>query len=205
MVQFVKNITDRWKSGKFMPLLDRTQSVNVYILSKLWYRCGAVDLRKGDIDKMISHIKSWIYADMFLKPEEIKLFCGKKDGGLGMDCIETKSKSNLITSFLEMACNKKYLNNEYMTVLYNFHIEDIGIRKPPPHPFYSAELFATIKQAKSDGLDIVNSKIKDWYQYIIKKNLTHCRGENGEEILRQTRLEYLFPQIDHSNRWKICM
>ena len=115
MVQFVKNITDRWKSGKFMPLLDRTQSVNVYILSKLWYRCGAVDLRKGDIDKMISHIKSWIYADMFLKPEEIKLFRGKKDGGLGMDCIETKSKSNLITSFLEMACNKKYLNNEYMT------------------------------------------------------------------------------------------
>ena len=36
MVQFVKNITDRWKSGKFMPLLDRTQSVNVYILTKLW-------------------------------------------------------------------------------------------------------------------------------------------------------------------------
>ena len=80
-MKIVKNIMDRWKSGKFMPFTDIIHSLNVYILNELWYHCGAIDVRKGDTDTKISHIKCWIYADMFLKPEELKLFHGKGKEG----------------------------------------------------------------------------------------------------------------------------
>ena len=70
----VKKTTDGWKVGKRMPLTDRTKSINIYLLSKLWYKFGAVDIKKGDCEKILSAIKSWIYADSFLKPEEMILF-----------------------------------------------------------------------------------------------------------------------------------
>ena len=54
----VKKTMDGWKVGKRMPLTDRTKSINIYLLSKLWYKFGAVDVKKGDCEKMLSAIKT---------------------------------------------------------------------------------------------------------------------------------------------------
>ena len=57
-----------WRVDKFMPLTQRGHSVNTYCLSKLWFRCGSIDLRVLDAAKITSTIKSWIYADQHTGP-----------------------------------------------------------------------------------------------------------------------------------------
>ena len=67
-------MTSKWKAGKYMALTNRTTSVNLYIYSKLLYKTAVIDIKKGDTEKITSLSKSFIYQDMFLKPEEIVLF-----------------------------------------------------------------------------------------------------------------------------------
>ena len=45
----VKNIFGAWRTGRFMPLTDRSWSINTYGLSKVWYRTHCVDLRYGKV------------------------------------------------------------------------------------------------------------------------------------------------------------
>ena len=47
----VKKKINTWKSGKYLPLTDRTHSVNTFILSKLWYKMGSIEFQKSDIKK----------------------------------------------------------------------------------------------------------------------------------------------------------
>ena len=63
-----------WKSGKFMQLSMRSWSMNSYCLPKVWFRAHCVDLRKVDVSRIHGKVKSWIYGDQFLKPEERILF-----------------------------------------------------------------------------------------------------------------------------------
>ena len=44
-------------------------------------------MRKGDIEKITSHIKVG-YAVMFFRPEENILYRSKSEGGLGLENIE---------------------------------------------------------------------------------------------------------------------
>ena len=101
--QIVKNKTDSWKSGKFLPLSARPYSLNSYVLSKVWYRTACIDVKVGDMEKTTSSMKSWLYQDKLLKPEELLLYLGLKDGGLGLCHLEAKFKASLITSFLQTA------------------------------------------------------------------------------------------------------
>ena len=41
----VKNVIGPWKGGKFMPLSQRSHSINCYCLSKVWFRCSSINLR----------------------------------------------------------------------------------------------------------------------------------------------------------------
>ena len=66
----VENTIKQWKSGKFMELNMRSWSINQYCLSKAWFRSHSVDFRAQDSNKITSLVKSWLYADMYLKPEE---------------------------------------------------------------------------------------------------------------------------------------
>ena len=100
MYGMIKEKMDHWKSGKFVPFSTWTFSVNVHVLSKLWYRTSLIDIRLGDLNKMSSAIKSWIYQDRLIKPQEELLFRNVKDGGLGLFHLESKVHANLICSFL---------------------------------------------------------------------------------------------------------
>ena len=68
--QRVADTVKLWKTGKFMHLSLRSWSMNIYCFSKIWFRTHSVDLRETDVRKITSSAKSWLYADMLMKPEE---------------------------------------------------------------------------------------------------------------------------------------
>ena len=80
-----------------MPLSLRCHSVNTYCLSKLWFKCGSIDLRAGDTNKITSNVKSWIYADQLVKPEELVMYKGRQEGGLNMINVKYRAMAELIS------------------------------------------------------------------------------------------------------------
>ena len=71
-----------------MHLSMRSWSLNQYCLSKVWFRTHSVDLRVMDVTSITSSIKSWLYADQLLKPEERVLFRPPVHGGLGLHNVK---------------------------------------------------------------------------------------------------------------------
>ena len=59
-----------WKGGKFMPLSQRSHSMNTYYLSKIWFKCPSIELRGTDLAKISLLIKSWLFQDQLEKPED---------------------------------------------------------------------------------------------------------------------------------------
>ena len=88
----VKVKINSWKSGKFLPLTSRPWSLNSFCPSKLWYRTACIDLRIGDSDTIQSSIKSWLYQDMILKPQEMALYRPTSLGGLGLHNVKLGQK-----------------------------------------------------------------------------------------------------------------
>ena len=56
LMKKINNLINGWKSGKFMPLLDRSTSINTFALSKIWYRAASINFKMGDIDNMQSKL-----------------------------------------------------------------------------------------------------------------------------------------------------
>ena len=57
-----------------MDLTEGPHFINCYVLSKVWYRCGSINLREGDYTAMMSLIKSWFYQDVCEKLSEFALY-----------------------------------------------------------------------------------------------------------------------------------
>ena len=74
LLERFSSILGSWKGGKFMPLTQRPWSINTYALPKIWFRCHSLDLRAGDFARITSCIKSWLYADLLEKPEELVMY-----------------------------------------------------------------------------------------------------------------------------------
>ena len=106
MTEKVTNLIGSWRGGRHMPMSQRPWSVNTYALPLVWYRCHVVDLREGDIRKMSSSIKSWLYADTLEKPEELVMVNPRMEGGLGVYHIKSKVMAIQIKAFLETAINR---------------------------------------------------------------------------------------------------
>lgn len=70
LIKKFNDLINTWKSGKFMPLLDRQTSINTYALSKIWYKAASINFKIGDIENIQSKIKSWLNQDTFEKPQE---------------------------------------------------------------------------------------------------------------------------------------
>ena len=66
----VSSTCKQWKTGKFMHLSMRSWSVNQYCPSKVWFKTHSIDMRAMDVNSVTSSVKSWLYADQLVKPEE---------------------------------------------------------------------------------------------------------------------------------------
>ena len=125
LVDKVKKIIGTWKGGKFLPLSLRGLSANSYCLSKVWFKCGSIDLRQGDFASLTSQIKSWIYTDQLIKPEELVLYRERKVGGIGLLHIKYRAMAELIKTFIDTARNPKFIRNLYHQALFDWHVLDI--------------------------------------------------------------------------------
>ena len=111
LIKKISDLINSWKSGKFMPLLNRPTSINVFALSKIWYRAASINFKLGDIENMQAKIKTWLNQDTFEKPQEEVLYRKKEDGGLNLTNIKQKMKAYLLTNFLQTAINDRFQQN----------------------------------------------------------------------------------------------
>ena len=205
--QRVENTIRPWKAGKFMPITQRGWSLNSYVLSKVWFRTRCLDLRVCDIKKITSTCKSWLYQDMFAKPEEMVIHRPHDYGGLGLHSVKYKALAGFITTFLQTAANPSFQPNLLHNLLYRKHVlgEDVPEAPNPPPPYLTPELFSTIRAVKeASGLNIVKMTEKDWTRHLTEDYVTMAGSEVEERSFLPCRAEIASPSTDWSLSWITC-
>ena len=196
-----KKFTDTvnpWRIGRFMPLNERSWSLNTYGLSKVWFKSHCVSLRAADINSINTAARKWLFADLFIKPADRIKYRSKDSGGLGLFHVKSKSTATLIKSFLETAANPKFQRSLYHQALLSWHVfEDRSITNPGDNPYYSHEFYNIIKAAVGEGKHIATMTSKEWYSYILRSELE----EVGQDELEVETTHCLpgAPQVDLYN------
>jgi hypothetical protein len=200
----VSSKTNLWKGGKFMPLNMRCWSINTYCLSKVWFKSHSIDLRVQDITSINRAIKSWLYADMFFKPQEMILYRPPTLGGLGMQNVKYKAMAGLIRSFLETAVNPKFRHSLYHEILFRYHVlEDHSLVNPGIPPFYSASFFETIKNVHKNTPESLPTMTEgQWYKLLMDENVLKEETEEGVTFL-PCKIELNNTDNDWERTWRI--
>ena len=185
-----------------MPLSLRPYSGNTFALSKVWFCTSTVNLRETDFASINSFLKKWIYANLILKPEELLLFRPVKSGGLGLVSIKQKSTAFLIRTFMEVAANPEYQTSQYLNSLYQFYILEEDFSRPSLPPYYSASFFNTIHEAKNEGNDIVRMSTRQWYLYLMDREIFKKTMSDGSQENNLCRIERNSPDFDWTLTWK---
>ena len=196
----MKNLVGSWRSGKFMPLTMRPHSLNCYAYSKLWHRCCTIDMRLSDITAFNKQSKSWLYADMLEKPEELALYRQSEDGGLGLYNIQQRALACQINSFLETSCNPKFRKNQYHEALLNHHVLDDSTGRLDITPYYKGNFFPTIKRINDSQADISNITVKAIYKFLL---LEITMQESEVTVYKPFKVEINSPNIQWDRTWKL--
>ena len=203
----VDNKIKLWKGGKFMPITQRSWSLNSFALSKLWFRTKCVDLRVCDVNNVVKSCKSWLYQDTLAKPEEIILHRPHCYGGLGMHSVKYKALASFITTFMQTAANPSYRSNLLHSLLYRKYVLEEEVPGVPASlpPYFSQELFSTIKKVRDETpLNIVTMKEKDWLRHLTEINVTMTQDPTGALQYIPCKAERTNPHTDWSVCWKAC-
>ena len=159
----------------------------------------------NSLQKITSLIKSWIYADLLVKPEEIVLYQARIHGGLGLINVKCRAMSELIKTFVDTAINPKYRRNLYHLALYKWYVEDDRtIPNPGKNPYYSNEFFATIKRIKQDGLlRISGLSIRQWYKVLLEQEILNTTDSIGRQTKKLFKVEKDHPEVIWENVWSL--
>ena len=198
----VNNLIGSWRAGKFMPLTLRPFSANIFALSRVWFRCSTINLRECDFTAINSSIKKWLYADLLLKPEELLLYRPVYHGGLGLSSIKLKSTAFLLRTFLELAANPKYLSSQYLNMFYRYYVLGEDFSCPSLPPYYNTSFFDIICQARNTGNDVLSMTTRQWYEYLLNKDILKVTREDGSESKRLCRVEEVYPDTDWESTWR---
>ena len=205
----VKNTVNPWKAGKFLPITQRGWSLNSYALAKVWFRAKSVDLRQCDIKNITSSCKSWLYQDMFAKPEEMVLHRPSTYGGLGLHSVKYKALAGFISTFLQTAANPAFKSNLLHTLIYRKYVlneEDVpGVPNQLP-PYFSLELFSIIRKVKNESpLNVIKMSEGDWTRHLTEEFVTmEAVNENDNRNFRPSRAELTSPTTDWELSWSLC-
>ena len=195
----VKNIIGTWRVGRFMPMTERSWSINMYALSKVWYRTHCVDLRQIDINNINKYVNQYLFADQLEKPMEIVRYRQKKCGGLNLFHVKSKATATLIKSLIETGMNPKYIQSAYHRALLSWNVEeDRLIPNPGNNPYYTTETYNIIRSAMREGNDLVSMTGKDWYNYILSSVI------GKEDELTPCRAEIIHPLHDWTRAWALA-
>ena len=197
----VKNVIGPWKSGKFMHLSQRSASINTYCLSKVFFKCSSIDLRTVDTTNITASIKSWLFQDQLVKPEDFLLYRARSEGGLGLIHPKVKAQALFIKCFLETATTGNFLQNKYHEAIFKWYVlQERDFIHPSLPPYISEEILHQIGQALNEGLLIETMTVKAWYKHLLEVNITHS-GEPGSRELVPCRVERLNPSMDWKKSW----
>ena len=209
LVSRVKNTVGPWKSGKFMPVTQRSYSANTYALSKVWFRCSSINLRVSDISAINKEVKSWLFQDMLQKPSELVLYRDTKDGGLGLFNVQIRSQALMIRAFMETSANPKFQHSMLHEGMYRYHVlEEKTIPDPGFTPYYNSDFFSLIQHyQKNSSIDIATLTTKQWYSQLLK-DMVLCVPSTENLIptlipptLIPIRPETISPSTDWLNVW----
>ena len=205
LIKKINDMISSWKSGKFLPITSRPWSLNSFCLSKIWYRTACLDIKVGDLDKITSMVKSWLYQDSLLKPPEIVLYRELENGGLGLHHVKSRAIAMLIHTFIAQAISPLYTRNHYLNSLYRWHIQgDRDMENPGRPPYYSESFFASIRHVKNTtNLCLPWITVKQWSQLLKERDVTHSINVDSPPVLIPTKLESLFPNFDFSNSYRL--
>ena len=159
-----------------------------------------------DITKITSLVKSWIYADQLVKPEELVLFRSRKQGGLNLCNIKYRALAEQIKSFLDTAVNPKYRRNEYHKALYDWHVLELRTSADPGRPpYFSEAFFQEIKKVKNEGLlNIYNLSLSQWYKVLMENHVTSEIDEEGFRFEKRCKVEAKHPNVDWQRTWSLA-
>ena len=110
--------------------------------------------------------KSWLYADLLEKPEEMALFRKTEQGGLGLVHVQRRALACLILNFLEIACSSKYTRNIYHEELFQTFVmrESEDDRSLPP--YFKGDYFPTIRRIRRAGLNLEKVTLREIYRFL---------------------------------------
>ena len=61
-IETIKNKSNYWK-GKGLPLLSRVKIVNIFLLSRLWYRTNIWDITKNHIETLKKMVRNFVWEE----------------------------------------------------------------------------------------------------------------------------------------------
>ena len=205
----VKNTINPWKAGKFLPVVQRGWSINSYALAKVWFRAKCIDLRVCDIKAITSSCKSWLYQDMFAKPEEMVLHRPPSYSGLGLQSVKYKALAGSISTFIQTAANPAYRSKLLHSLQYRkFVLEEDDVPGAPTQvpPYFSQDFFESIKRVKAaTSSSIATLSEGDWCKLLTEDNITMLENldENTREF-RPCKAELASPSTDWTLSWSLC-
>ena len=203
----LRKVIGPWRGGRFMPLNLRPHSVNTYAISKLMYRCNTIDLRIGDIKVFNKVVKSFLYADLIEKPDELTLYRDIDNGGLGLVNIQTRARASLISTFLQTAINPEFSRNHYHNFLYRYFILEESLPKPDIPPNFAGDFFPTIRKMKSASISLENCDLKGLYKFlmadVLRDQVPPDQNDESDIPLTPLKCETLSPTTDWNRTWRL--
>ena len=193
-----------WRAGRFMPINERSHSINTYALSRVWYKAHCIPLRIEDINHINATTRKWLLADLLVKPSNLVCHRKKENGGLNLTHVKSKCLATLIKSFIETASNPKYIKSYYHYALLAWNVyEDYSIPDPGKNPYFNTEFYNKIKEAILKEKNISKMTCKEWYSFILQSELEET-GPNGENRLIPCRVELKLELHDWSQSWRLA-
>ena len=183
----------------------RCHSINSYCFSKLWFKCGSIDLRQGDIAKITSLAKSWVYADLLVKPDEITLYRPRSKGGLNLIHVKYRAMAEQIKYFIDTAVNPNYPCNIYHKALYEWFVEENSLMKNPgKSPYFTQDFFQAIKAVKEqESLSIKHFSIGMWYRALLNLYVLTEKDDDGFVFEKCSKLEQGHSQTSWDSTWNV--
>ena len=188
-----------------MPLNLRAHSVNCFAHSKLLYRCNVIDIRVQDSVYFTSQAKTYLYADLFEKPEQKILYRKIQDGGLGLYNIQIRSFASLMSTFLQSAINPNFCTNYFHQTLFRCYVLGESLPKPNIPPNFSGTFFPILRKMQQNLGDLRQINLKGIYQYLMDDELCGEQEEQEADLLPRLllplRCELAMPTTDWPRTW----
>ena len=87
-------------------------------------------------------------------------------------------------------------------MLYRYHVLGEDFVCPALPPYYNLSFFEVISEARNTGMDVIRMTTKQWYNYLLKKDILKVTNEDGTERERLCRVELACPDVDWEIIWR---